>query len=37
MVSAAWKDVRIPNVKNTFSNRAAFTTMPGMKPYMEQV
>ena len=34
IVSAAWKDERIPNVKNMFNTRAPLATIPGMKPYI---
>ena len=37
IVRAAWKDERIPSVKNKFNIRAPLATIPGMKPYMEHM
>ena len=34
MVSAAWKLVRMPSVKNRLKSSAQLATMPGRKPYM---
>ena len=37
IVNAAWKEERIPNVKNKFSTRAPLATIPGMNPYIEHM
>ena len=37
MVSAAWKDERIPSVKKKFSTKAPLAIIPGMNPYIEHI
>ena len=37
IVSAAWKDERIPSVKKKLRINAPLATIPGMMPYIEHI